>query len=131
VAKVTGLGGVFLRSKNPKNLMAWYNQHLGIELAKDFDGSVFIWSQDDTPGRIGSSILGIFASDTDYFGPQNPPFMVNFRVDNLAALLDALKQSGQPVDEETQNLEGIGKFGWVTDPEGRRIELWEPVNSQP
>ena len=129
LAKVTGLGGVFLRSKNPKNLMAWYHDHLGIEPANDFDGSVFIWSTDDKPDRIGSSVLGIFAQDTDYFGSENPPFMINFRVDNLTALLNSLRESGQTVDDKVEDMEGIGKFGWVIDPEGRRIELWEPATT--
>jgi predicted enzyme related to lactoylglutathione lyase len=112
-AGVTGLGGVFFRARDPEALKAWYERVLGVP-AEDLmrsDGLVF----------------GIFHADTDYFGPSGQGFMVNFRVASLDAALVRLRDAGADVDEETQEQEGIGRFGWATDPEGNRFELWEPA----
>jgi len=123
MAKVTGLGGIFLRSGDRKGLVNWYQQHLGIEPAKDFAGATFGWREMDNPELAGSTILGLFEQ-----GPNNPPFMVNFRVDDLDGILKQLRDAGFKVEDKTEDMEGIGKFGWITDPEGRLVELWEPAN---
>ena len=128
MATVTGLGGIFMRSTDRKSLMNWYRYQLGIEPAQDFAGATFAWRDAVDPEKEGSTILGLFEQDTDYFGPENPPFMVNFRVDNLDAMLETLRAKGQKVEDRTEDVEGIGRFGWVTDPEGRLIELWEPAD---
>ena len=112
-AGVTGLGGVFFRARDPDELKAWYQRVLGVP-ADDLmpsDGLVF----------------GIFHADTDYFGPSGQGFMVNFRVASLDAILARLREAGAEVDEQTQQQEGIGRFGWAVDPEGNRFELWEPA----
>jgi predicted enzyme related to lactoylglutathione lyase len=110
---VTGLGGIFFRARQPDELKAWYERALGVP-AEDLmrsDGLVF----------------AIFDADTDYFGPSGQGFMVNFRVASLEATLERLRAAGADVDEQTQDQDGIGRFGWATDPEGNRFELWEPA----
>ena len=112
-AGVNGLGGVFFRARDPDELKAWYQRVLGVP-AEDLmpsDGLVF----------------SIFHADTDYFGPSGQGFMVNFRVASLDAMLARLREAGAEVDEEIQEQEGIGRFGWAVDPEGNRFELWEPA----
>ena len=110
---VTGLGGVFFRARDPDALKSWYEDVLGVsrEELMSSDGLVF----------------GVFHADTDYFGPSGQGFMVNFRVASLEAVLERLRAAGAAVDDETQELEGVGRFGWATDPEGNRFELWEPA----
>ena len=110
---VTGVGGVFFRARDPDALKAWYEETLGVpseELMRS-DGLVF----------------GIFAADTDYFGRPEQGFMVNFRVASLDGVRERLRAAGAEVDEETQEQEGVGRFGWAVDPEGNRFELWEPA----
>lgn len=112
-AGVTGLGGVFFRARDPDALKVWYERVVGVppeELMRS-DGLVF----------------AVFDSDTDYFGPSGQGFMVNFRVASLDTALARLRESGAEVDAETQEQEGIGRFGWASDPEGNRFELWEPA----
>jgi predicted enzyme related to lactoylglutathione lyase len=110
---VTGLGGVFFRARDPEALKGWYERVLGIP-AEDLmrsDGLVF----------------GVFDAGTEYFGPSGQSFMVNFRVASLDGVLERLRAAGAEVDEETQDQEGVGRFGWAVDPEGNRFELWEPA----
>jgi predicted enzyme related to lactoylglutathione lyase len=110
---VTGLGGVFFRARDPDALKAWYERVLGVpsEDLMRSDGLVF----------------ATFPADTEYFGPSGQGFMVNFRVASLDAVLARLSEAGADVDDETQEQEGIGRFGWASDPEGNRFELWEPA----
>ena len=118
--RVTGIGGIFFKSKDPKALGAWYRDHLGLDVS-DWGGAIFNWGG---PGsEKGMTIWTAFKSDTTYLGPAG--FMVNFRVADLHALLGALKSEGCNVEEGTQESEH-GKFGWVIDPEGNKVELWEP-----
>jgi predicted enzyme related to lactoylglutathione lyase len=110
---VTGLGGVFFRARDPAALKAWYEETLGVP-AEDLmrsDGLVF----------------AIFDADTPYFGPSGQGFMVNFRVASLDRMVERLRAAGVEVDDETQDQEGVGRFGWAVDPEGNRFELWEPA----
>jgi catechol 2,3-dioxygenase-like lactoylglutathione lyase family enzyme len=119
MAKVTGIGGVFFKVSDPAATRAWYAEHLG--LATDDCGATF--GPDDDPGA--QTIWSPFARETDYFGPGAQDFMVNFRVDDLDALLAGLAAKGigcvgAPLDES------YGKFGWIIDCDGRKIELWQP-----
>lgn len=120
MAKVIGLGGIFFKSRDPKALSAWYAQHLGLPV-DDWGGTRF----DEDEQRKGYSLWSPFAADTDYFGPGAQPYMINFRVDDLDGLLARLREAGVTVDENVQDGE-FGRFGWITDPEGMRVELWQP-----
>ena len=124
MARVTGIGGVFIKAKDPKALLAWYREHLGIQ-AEDWGGFAFRWTDDQSPEREGTTVWSVFPETSDYFAPSKAPFMVNYRVSNLAEVLSALRAEGCQVDDRTEESE-FGKFGWVMDPEGSRIELWEP-----
>lgn len=122
--RVTGIGGVFFKARDPKKLAAWYREHLGIE--PDASGYVsFRWRDVDDPQRIGSTAWNPFDRDTRYFDPSGAPFMINYRVADLDALLEALRAAGLEVDSRVEESE-FGRFGWVMDPEGHRVELWEP-----
>jgi len=120
MAKVIGFGGIFFKSRDPKALAAWYAQHLGLDLA-DFGGVKF--AEDEK--RPGSTLWMPFPENTKYFEPGRRDFMLNFRVDDLAALLTQLRGAGVQVDERTEDSE-FGRFGWIVDPEGTRVELWQP-----
>lgn len=122
--RVTGIGGVFFKSEDPDGLRAWYRQHLGIE-PQAFGGASFLWRECADPGRLGMTIWTPFVADTTYFDPSSAPYMINYRVDDLAVLMARLRASGLDVDAEIEESE-YGRFGWIMDPEGRRIELWEP-----
>jgi catechol 2,3-dioxygenase-like lactoylglutathione lyase family enzyme len=113
---VLGIGGYFLRSADPVALGRWYRESLGLD-ADDNGG----WRQD-----VGPTVFAAFASDTDYFGSRSQHTMLNFRVKDLDAMLDQLRALGAAVSEEIQEMGGVGRFGWVIDPEGNRIELWQP-----
>lgn len=120
---VTGLGGVFVKSPDPARLMEWYRTRLGVET--DACGARFDWRERDDPETVGHSLWGVFAQDTRYFDPSDRPFMVNLRVNDLDALLAELRAAGERVDERIDDSE-FGRFGWVIDPDGTRVELWQP-----
>jgi D-3-phosphoglycerate dehydrogenase len=119
--RVTGIGGFFFKSENAKELAAWYNKHLGLKT--DDYGCTFWWK--DAAGNDCSTQWSPFAADTTYFSPSEKQFMQNFRVDDLEALLEKLKAEGVTIIGEPQSFD-YGKFGWILDPEGNKIELWEP-----
>ena len=124
MAKVTGIGGVFFKADDPKKLTTWYKKHLGVPV--DEYGYVSFPNPDQTEtAKDSSTVWGPFSNDTKYFQPSDMPYMINFRVDDLDTLLHQLKDSGVEVDEKTTDDE-YGKFGWCMDPDGRRIELWQP-----
>lgn len=122
--RVTGIGGVFIKSDNPDRLKDWYRTHLGMDI-QDWGGMTFQWNTPENPNPDGATVWSIFEGKSEYFAPSKAPFMVNYRVDDLHALLDALRAEGCDVDEKTEESE-FGKFGWVMDPDGNRVELWEP-----
>jgi catechol 2,3-dioxygenase-like lactoylglutathione lyase family enzyme len=126
--RVTGLGGMFFRSRDPKEAMTWYRRHLGIDVA-DWGGYAFRWLEPDRPEETGYTVWSAFPADTTYFAPSEHSFMVNFRVADLDALVDALRAEGVTVVGDVRE-EPNGKFAWILDPEGRKIELWEPVPSR-
>ncbi|MEO3715426.1 MULTISPECIES: VOC family protein [Roseateles] len=121
--RVTGLGGLFFKAQDPKALAAWYERHLGMKV-EPWGGVVFRWA-DDPAGTEGTTIWSPFAADSGYFAPSAAPFMLNLRVADLHALLAALRAEGCQVDDKVDESE-YGKFGWVVDPEGNKVELWEP-----
>lgn len=125
--RVTGIGGIFFKARDPRQMMAWYSKHLGIG-ANTGEGETyaeFTWRDSEEPQRPGSTVWALFPQDTTYFDPGTAPFMVNYRVADLDALLAQLKAEGVHVEERIEEYEH-GRFGWITDPEGSRIELWEP-----
>jgi predicted enzyme related to lactoylglutathione lyase len=128
MARVTGIGGIFLRARDPKTLSAWYAQHLGLQLA-DYGGATFLWT-DEVPPTTGMTIWSLFPEDTPYFGNGNEKgpqqAMVNYRVDDLDALLTLLAAAGVPIDPHREDSD-YGRFAWITDPEGNRLELWQPL----
>jgi predicted enzyme related to lactoylglutathione lyase len=120
--RVTGLGGVFFKCRDREKTLAWYEKHLGIPMEPW--GAQFNWVESDSKGIKPYSVLGMFKEKTDYFEPSTQTFMINFRVDNLEALVEQLRKEGvtvigDPLEEE------FGKFAWIMDPEGNKIELWE------
>lgn len=119
--RVTGLGGFFFKTKNPNATKAWYSKHLGLPI--DDYGCTFWWK--DKAGNDCSTQWSPFKEDTTYFNPSDKPFMMNFRVENLVALLAILKDEGVTIVGEIEEY-SYGKFGWILDPEGHKIELWEP-----
>ena len=123
--RVTGIGGVFFKAKDPEQMRAWYAKHLGLEF-DNYGGVVFGCPSDEAERSKAQTAWSLFPSDTKYFDPSSAPFMINYRVDNLAELLEQLRSEGVTVDEKTGEYD-YGKFGWIMDPEGNRIELWEPV----
>jgi phosphoglycerate dehydrogenase-like enzyme/predicted enzyme related to lactoylglutathione lyase len=122
--RVTGIGGVFFKSENSKELVAWYGKHLGLKT--DAYGSTFWWK--DAQGNDCSTQWSPFAADTNYFEPSQKQFMQNFRVHDLEKLLEKLKQEGVTIIGEMESYD-YGKFGWILDLEGNKIELWEPIDS--
>jgi len=122
--RVTGLGGFFFKTKDPEKTKKWYKDHLGLPV--DDYGCTFWWK--DTHGNDCSTQWSPFKEDTKYFQPSKKEFMMNFRVENLHELLTALKEEGVTVVGEVEEYD-YGKFGWIIDPEGNKIELWEPIDS--
>lgn len=124
MAKVTGIGGIFFKVKDADASRKWYQEKLGIPI-QDYGGSAFAWRHRDQPDHVGSTVWSPFPNDTKYFGPSQATFMVNYRVDRLDELLAQLREAGVRVDEKVEDFP-YGKFGWVYDPDGNKIELWEP-----
>jgi predicted enzyme related to lactoylglutathione lyase len=125
--KVLGIGGVFIRSAHRERLARWYAENLGLDIDEQWYGAVLPARHDED--RAGAhSVWSAFAEDTDYFGSREKGFMVNFRVHDLHAMLDQLRSAGCDVDEKIDESE-FGRFGWVTDPDGNRVELWEPPDA--
>lgn len=125
MAKVTGIGGVFFKSKDPKALAAWYAEHLGVHL-EDWGGVIFDWAADQKEQpAAGVTVWHVADADGDWFAPSTSRLMINYRVDDLTALLQQLNSAGVETlkgpDDELN-----GRFAWVMDPDGNKVELWEP-----
>jgi glyoxylase I family protein len=114
--KITGIGGVFFRAKDPEALGDWYKKHLGINGME--------WKQ-----QAGQTVFAPFSADTEYFGNKSQQFMLNFRVDDLDDLLDQLKTNNVKIVKEIEEQSGVGRFAHIEDPEGNKVELWEPTAS--
>jgi predicted enzyme related to lactoylglutathione lyase len=117
--RVLGLGGIFLKARNPQALADWYATHLGVPFDPGQTYGTFTASAGD------QTVWSIFPAESPYFAPSQAPFMVNFRVRNVRAMLAQLREGGVQVDDRVEEYD-YGNFGWVMDPEGNRIELWEP-----
>ncbi|SFU68799.1 hypothetical protein SAMN05216480_11371 [Pustulibacterium marinum] len=121
--RVTGLGGFFFKSEDPDAAKEWYQNHLGLNT--DQYGCTFWWKDED--GKDASTQWSPMNADTKYFEPSQKQFMMNFRVENLEELLATLKEEGVTIVGEMESY-SYGKFGWILDPEGNKLELWEPVD---
>ncbi|MEN8125881.1 MAG: VOC family protein [Bacteroidota bacterium] len=124
--KVTGIGGVFFHSKSPKKTRDWYGKNLG--LAIDDFGSAFEFRNANKPDEINYLRWSPFEEGTDYFKPSEKDFMINYRVQNIEGLVKKLRENGVNIIDEIEEFE-YGKFVHILDPEGNKIELWEPIDS--
>jgi predicted enzyme related to lactoylglutathione lyase len=122
--RVVGIGGIFIKSAQPERLRDWYRQHLGLDI-QPWGGLSFPWHTPERPTPDGATIWSVFDAGSDYFAPSTAPFMVNYRVRDLKALLAALRAEGCQVVDASEASE-YGSFGWVMDPDGNKVELWEP-----
>lgn len=125
--KVTGIGGVFFKSKDPKQTKNWYKNHLGLNT--DEYGTSFEWREADHPEKKGYTAWNAMPEDTDHFKPSEKDFMINFRVDDLEALVEQLKKEGVTILDDIETCE-YGKFVHILDPEENNIELWEPFDEE-
>ena len=120
---VTGIGGIFFKVKDPITIKQWYREHLGIDAGEY--GATFNWRDNEHPDTVGQTVWSPFPHDTKYFDPSQAPFMINYRVVDLDGLLAKLRAAGVSVDDRVESYD-YGRFAWIIDPEGNRIELWEP-----
>lgn len=124
MARITGIGGVFFKSKGDgKALSAWYQKHLGLKL-ESWGGAILKWPDDKADDR-GLTVWSTAAHDTKWFNPSQSSFMINYRVDNLGELLDQLRAGGIDILQGPDSDDN-GKFAWILDPDGNKVELWEP-----
>ncbi len=121
-ARVTGIGGIFFKAQNPARMNAWYRDHLGVATQHGY--ADFTWRERDQPDQVGHTAWTLVRTNTTYFGHSPAPFMIDYRVTHLDQLVAQLGRDGIAV-EQVQNTD-YGRFTWLTDPEGNRIELWEP-----
>ncbi|MGI4828400.1 MAG: VOC family protein [Janthinobacterium lividum] len=124
MARVTGVGGVFLRSPDPKRLVAWYAEHLGLTI-ESYGAATFSWT-DEVPPGTGSTTWSAFPQDTTYFGEGTQAVMINYRVDDIDGLLEQLGRAGVTIDPKRDDSD-FGRFAWIQDCDGNRLELWQPV----
>jgi predicted enzyme related to lactoylglutathione lyase len=127
--RVTGIGGIFFKAKDVPALSAWYKRHLGIDV-QPWGGASFTWTDGEGKPVAGTTAWLITSMESKQFAPSSSPFMVNYRVDDLDGLLDALREEGCNVLEKKTDDPDYGKFGWVIDPEGNKVELWQPPAGQ-
>jgi predicted enzyme related to lactoylglutathione lyase len=123
--KVTGIGGIFFKCKDPKKMNEWYKTHLGLDAGQY--GANFEWRQAEDPTKKGSTQWSLFTETTKYFEPSTKDFMINYRVENLEALVEQLKNEGVTIVDKIEGSD-YGKFVHIIDLEGNKIELWEPVD---
>lgn len=126
--RVTGIGGIFFKATDPATLQAWYKRHLGIDV-QAWGGTAFTWSDAEGKPVGGTTVWSIASEEGGQFKPSHAPFMINYRVDDLHALIQALKEEGCQVLDKVDESE-YGKFAWVLDPEGNKVELWQPPEGQ-
>lgn len=126
--RVTGIGGIFFKAQDASSLQAWYKRHLGIDV-QSWGGAAFSWTDTDGKPVAGTTIWSIGPKEGDLFAPSAASFMINYRVEDLHSLVKTLKEEGCNVLEKTEESE-YGKFAWVLDPEGNKVELWQPPEGQ-
>lgn len=122
--RVTGIGGIFFKAKDAPALQAWYKRHLGIDV-QEWGGTAFSWADADGKPTGGTTVWSVAPEESDQFASSAASFMINYRVDDLVALVEALHAEGCNVVGNTDDTE-YGKFAWVIDPEGNKVELWQP-----
>jgi catechol 2,3-dioxygenase-like lactoylglutathione lyase family enzyme len=125
--RIIGIGGVFFRSANRDQMREWYSKHLG--LADKGSGAMLPWREHDDPQKEHVTVWSLFSATSDYI-PATQPFMFNYIVDDMDALLDRLKQEGVKIDPKRMD-ESYGRFAWIYDLDGNKIELWQPVSAKP
>jgi predicted enzyme related to lactoylglutathione lyase len=126
--RVTGIGGIFYKAKDAPTLQAWYKRHLGIDV-QEWGGAAFDWTDADGKPTGGTTAWLIASEKSNQFAPSNAQFMVNYRVEDLHGLVAALREEGCNVLDRIDDSE-YGKFAWVIDPEGNKVELWQPADAQ-
>ncbi|WP_193165543.1 VOC family protein [Microbulbifer hainanensis] len=126
--RVTGIGGIFFKAKDAPALQAWYKRHLGIDV-QEWGGTAFTWTDSDGQPTDGTTVWSIGPEENDQFAPSRASFMVNYRVEDLRAVVAALKTEGCNVLDKIDDSE-YGKFAWVIDPEGNKVELWQAPAGQ-
>ena len=126
--RVTGIGGIFFKAKDAPALQAWYKRHLGIDV-QEWGGAAFTWTDSDGRPTGGTTVWSVASEQSGPFAPSDAPFMVNYRVDDLHALVAVLKAEGCHVLDKIEESDH-GKFAWVMDPEGNKVELWQPPAGQ-
>jgi len=126
--RILGIGGVFFKSANRDQMREWYSKHLG--LADKGQGVMLPWREHDDPQKEQVTVWTVFAASTKYFDPSPAPFMINYIVDDMDALLDRLKQEGVKIDAKRMD-ESYGRFAWIYDLDGNKIELWQPLPAKP
>jgi predicted enzyme related to lactoylglutathione lyase len=126
--RVTGIGGIFFKAKDAPALQAWYKRHLGIDV-QAWGGTAFSWADSDGKPTGGTTVWSVGTEGSEQFTPGNASFMINYRVDDLPALVAALKAEGCRVLDKSDDS-AYGKFAWVIDPEGNKVELWQPPAGQ-
>ena len=127
--RVTGIGGIFFRAKDPKALGEWYKRHLGIDVHPEWGGAIFNWTDDAGNPVGGTTVWSLTSTESKQFAPGTATFMVNYRVEDARALAKVLREEGCNVLEKVEESE-YGIFAWVIDPEGNKIELWQPPAGQ-
>ena len=123
-----GIGGIFFKAQDPEKLTAWYQQNLGFAQAHG-NMALFRWRAQDNPEQTRTTVWSTFKQDTTYFNPSQASFMINYQVTDLDKMLEQLRAQGVQVDEKIEESD-FGRFGWAMDPEGNRIELWEPPRNK-
>lgn len=125
MGRVTGIGGVFFKSRGDKNALAqWYSEHLGLKL-EDFGGAILFWPQDKGTDE-GLTVWSLGEKDTQWFSPSESSFMINYRIDSMVEMVEQLTAAGIEIIQGPESHEN-GKFAWIMDPEGNKVELWEPM----
>ncbi len=126
--RVTGIGGIFFKAKDAPALRAWYQKHLGIDV-QEWGGTAFTWTDGNGKPTGGMTVWNIGTQDGEPYAPSKSSFMINYRVEDLHALVATLKAEGCQVLDKIEESE-YGKFAWVMDPEGNKVELWQPPDGQ-
>jgi hypothetical protein len=121
--KITGIGGIFFKARDPELMSAWYRDNLGI--ANEGGYAQFLWRSHDNPSETARTVWSLFPSDSDYFGPTQTPYMINYCVADLERMLEQLRAAGIAIIKVEDY--DYGRFAWISDPEGNRIELWQPI----
>lgn len=126
MARVTGIGGIFFKARDPKALAAWYGKHLGLQF-EEWGGSILKWPANPVDG--GVTVWHLAEQSSKWFAPSEASFMINYRVDDLDGLLAAMREAGVAI-HKGPDVDDNGKFAWVIDPEGNKVELWEPTQKK-